>query len=397
MTPDEIWLATMGQLQMKLQRNIFDSWLKTARLVSVDAETKAFTIEVRNDYAAEYVRQKLLTVIQEAISKAANLTGVTVEVVARVEAVAPDKNESGQSLVDENRAMAEKIRVLEMRLQQVEAENKIYRENWENPTPDPSPNIVMGITPVMPEGYILVNRAALVQAKDVLMEGVNAKALILMLAGVDPFTGMYRGTAAELAKDMGRKSRTGWKPLVGTMETLIRREGKHIDLRNFVNPQHTFLQTGENVTSQHTFGGEVVSDESAKMSSDSTHFSDENEKVIPQMTNVTSQHTNDSISFFLSEKKKSYGKFGKKEKPPARIIPLLAEMERRLGYRPDFWQPVMVELSEEHIRALIEKAEAEAVKDSRSGKSPAKLMYAMLRNGEMPGAEYFELAQRRMS
>lgn len=397
MTPEEIWLATISQLQMQVERNTFDLWIRGARFVNFEAETKNFTIEVRNDYAVEMLNQKLLRIIQTELGNKAHDAAVTVRFVARNEAVSFIADES--NLVEENRAMAEKIRVLEMRLQQVEAENQIYKATWDIPTSPP-------LTPphcmergMIPEGFILVNRAALVQAKDVLMEGVNAKALIAMLAGVDACTGEYRGTATELAQAIGRKeskSRTGWTALVGGLESagMIRRDGKAIDLRNFVGLQPTFMQGGQNVGSQTTFGIESAEE----MLVHRQQIADKNENVAAQTTNVGSQTTNAPISFFISDKQKrtSY-KSGKKERPPATIIPLLAEMQRRLGYRPEFWQPALVELPEEHIRALIEKAEAEAVLDQQNGKSPAKLMYTMLRRGEIPSSEYFELAKRRMS
>lgn len=401
MTPEDIWLATLSQIRLRVQRNIYDLWLRDAKFAAYDENTKVLTISVRNDYAKEWIQQKLMPVVMAELQT--HDPAMSLQCVAR-QSSAVVVHPSEPSLVEENRAMAEKIRVLEMRLQQVEAENQIYKAAWDEPISPPlaPPHFVERGIASIPEGYILVNRAALIQVKDILMEGVHAKALIAMLAGVDVCTGMYRGTATELAQTIGRKeskSRTGWGTLIGGLESagMIRRDGKAIDLRNFVGLQPTFLATGQNVGSQPTFEVKTGGESAEQMLVHSQQIAGENENVAVQPTNVGSQPTKAPISFFLLNKQKTSKNFGKKERPPANIIPLLAEMQRRLGYRPEFWQPALVELPEDHIRALIEKAEAEAVIDQSRGKSPAKLMYSMLKNGEIPDEAYFELARRRMS
>lgn len=66
MSPQEAWQATLGELQLQMNRATFNTWLKDARLTDVEEQT--FTIAVRNDYARDWLENRLHATIQRTMA-----------------------------------------------------------------------------------------------------------------------------------------------------------------------------------------------------------------------------------------------------------------------------------------------------------------------------------------
>ena len=68
--PESAWKATLGELELQMTRATFNTWLKDAQLIR--AEGSSFTIGVRNDYARDWLENRL----QETILRTLNaITG----------------------------------------------------------------------------------------------------------------------------------------------------------------------------------------------------------------------------------------------------------------------------------------------------------------------------------
>lgn len=79
--PESAWKATLGELELQMTRATFNTWLKDAQLIR--AEDSSFTIGVRNDYARDWLENRL----QETILRTLNaITGdknkISFEVIA---------------------------------------------------------------------------------------------------------------------------------------------------------------------------------------------------------------------------------------------------------------------------------------------------------------------------
>lgn len=57
MTPETAWKATLGELELQMTKATFNTWLKDARLLA--KEEDAFVIGVRNDYAKDWLENRL--------------------------------------------------------------------------------------------------------------------------------------------------------------------------------------------------------------------------------------------------------------------------------------------------------------------------------------------------
>src|SRR5512136_317123 len=75
MKPDQIWQATLGELQLQLTGATFNTWLGRARLISYEDGT--FIVGVHNGYAKDWLENRLLTMIKRTLT---NITGQSVEV-----------------------------------------------------------------------------------------------------------------------------------------------------------------------------------------------------------------------------------------------------------------------------------------------------------------------------
>ena len=75
MKPDQIWQATLGELQLQLTGATYNTWLGRARLISYEDGT--FIIGVHNGYAKDWLENRLLSMIKRTLT---NITGRSVEV-----------------------------------------------------------------------------------------------------------------------------------------------------------------------------------------------------------------------------------------------------------------------------------------------------------------------------
>jgi chromosomal replication initiator protein len=75
MKPKEIWQATLGELQLQMTRDTFNTWLKPTRVISYEDGT--LIIGVENGYVQDWLSNRLLTTIQRTVT---SIVGHTVEV-----------------------------------------------------------------------------------------------------------------------------------------------------------------------------------------------------------------------------------------------------------------------------------------------------------------------------
>lgn len=66
MSPQTAWKATLGELELQMTRATFNTWLKDARLLTCDDEE--FVIGVRNDYAKDWLENRLQDTILRTLS-----------------------------------------------------------------------------------------------------------------------------------------------------------------------------------------------------------------------------------------------------------------------------------------------------------------------------------------
>lgn len=106
LSPRDAWHATLGQLELQLNRATFDTWLKGAELLAYEDGT--MTIRVRHAYAKDWLEQHLYHLISQTLS---NLIGepVRVNFVVYTAAKPTVERKAGtlfESLPDEDRAAA---------------------------------------------------------------------------------------------------------------------------------------------------------------------------------------------------------------------------------------------------------------------------------------------------
>jgi len=75
MKPDHIWSAALGELQLQMTPPIFDTWLRTSRLLKYEDGT--FVVGVENGYAKDWLEHRLLAMIKRTLAR---LTGRSVAV-----------------------------------------------------------------------------------------------------------------------------------------------------------------------------------------------------------------------------------------------------------------------------------------------------------------------------
>lgn len=66
MTPETAWKATLGELELQMTKATFNTWLKGARLLA--CEDDEYVIGVRNDYAKDWLENRLQDTILRALS-----------------------------------------------------------------------------------------------------------------------------------------------------------------------------------------------------------------------------------------------------------------------------------------------------------------------------------------
>jgi hypothetical protein len=73
--PNEIWQAALGELQLQMTRQTFNTWLKPTRAIS--REGNVLAIGVENGYVREWLSNRLLATVQRTL---ASIVGSAVEV-----------------------------------------------------------------------------------------------------------------------------------------------------------------------------------------------------------------------------------------------------------------------------------------------------------------------------
>ena len=72
MNYQQAWQAALGQLQMEMPKSSYDTWVKSAELVSF--ENNIFTIGVPNAYARDWLDDRLTTTVARILSGMMNIT-----------------------------------------------------------------------------------------------------------------------------------------------------------------------------------------------------------------------------------------------------------------------------------------------------------------------------------
>lgn len=66
MNPEQAWQATLGQLQTEMSKAAFDTWVRSAEMVSY--EDRTFTVGVQNAYARDWLDKRLNTKVTNILS-----------------------------------------------------------------------------------------------------------------------------------------------------------------------------------------------------------------------------------------------------------------------------------------------------------------------------------------
>jgi chromosomal replication initiator protein len=75
LSSEETWQATLAQLQLQMTKATFDTWIRDTQVV--DCENNTFVIGVKNDYAKDWLENRLLGTIKRALG---NIAGRSVRI-----------------------------------------------------------------------------------------------------------------------------------------------------------------------------------------------------------------------------------------------------------------------------------------------------------------------------
>ena len=92
MTPESAWKAALGELELQMTRATFNTWLKDAQLLSANKES--YIIGVRNDYARDWLSNRLNDTIHRTLS---TVTGEQVQIEYVVRKNQPASKKAGNS------------------------------------------------------------------------------------------------------------------------------------------------------------------------------------------------------------------------------------------------------------------------------------------------------------
>jgi hypothetical protein len=81
-TPQHLWQTALSELELQMTRATFDTWLRGSTAMEMDAGTHTLTVGVKNDYAVEWLSNRLYPVVERAVQR---LTGNGTRVVFMVE------------------------------------------------------------------------------------------------------------------------------------------------------------------------------------------------------------------------------------------------------------------------------------------------------------------------
>lgn len=91
MQPEEIWQAVLGELQLALQRPVYDNWLRDTSLVAF--ENGRFVIAVKTAFAQEWLEKRMKGMIKRRLQR---LSGRSIDLQFIVRAERPAEAESTQ-------------------------------------------------------------------------------------------------------------------------------------------------------------------------------------------------------------------------------------------------------------------------------------------------------------
>ena len=98
MAPEEIWQATLGELQLSLQRPVFDNWLRDTYVVAY--EDSCFIVAARTAFAQEWLDKRMKPMIKQRLSR---LSGRTVDLQFVVRPDIPDEGNVISPLLEPQR------------------------------------------------------------------------------------------------------------------------------------------------------------------------------------------------------------------------------------------------------------------------------------------------------
>jgi hypothetical protein len=75
MSPDRVWQAALGELQLQMTRGTFNTWLRPTRVIG--REGNVFTVGVENEYIRDWLSNRLIGTVQRTV---ASIVGEKVEV-----------------------------------------------------------------------------------------------------------------------------------------------------------------------------------------------------------------------------------------------------------------------------------------------------------------------------
>ena len=92
LSPEQVWAATLGELELQMTRSTFNTWLKGAKLLRQDTEggVLRFVVGVRNDYAKEWLDGRLHDSIARTLSAIAGQDTAVLFVVQNDERLMPE-------------------------------------------------------------------------------------------------------------------------------------------------------------------------------------------------------------------------------------------------------------------------------------------------------------------
>ncbi len=88
MNPERVWQATLGELELALQRPVFENWLKDTRLAAY--EDGVYIIAVKSAFAQEWLDQRLKGMIKRRLERLSNRS-VDINFVVRPELFLPNQ------------------------------------------------------------------------------------------------------------------------------------------------------------------------------------------------------------------------------------------------------------------------------------------------------------------
>lgn len=108
MTPESAWKATLGELELQMTKATFNTWLKDARLLA--CEENEFVVGVRNDYAKDWLENRLRDTILRTLSAIVDHTVTVRFVVWSDELITPAPSVMGSQERQEKPPRLEPIR-----------------------------------------------------------------------------------------------------------------------------------------------------------------------------------------------------------------------------------------------------------------------------------------------